>query len=345
MATQDQGVSKVSGPSAAQSRPTLKDVAFAAGVSKSTASLVLRDAGNISESTRERVRYAMAGLGYVYNRGAAAMREGSTRSIGLITPNSSNIFMGQFIESFDLAFVARGFTTLSVHSYEDPARQDALIRALLERGVDGLAVMPAIASDEQLESSLPSIDVPAVVSVRAMPGSVLTTVSADNYLGGQLAAEHIIGQECRSVGYIGAPHALVLRPERLAGITKVLTENGMHLAFDVPTALTAQAARAVMTALLQEAPLPEALICHNDTIAFGVLRALRDYSPDLLERTLVIGFDGIVEAELWEPPLTTVAIPAGELGRQSADALADKLKGDAEVKSVVLTPELVVRKS
>nr|WP_268957775.1 LacI family DNA-binding transcriptional regulator [Ruania zhangjianzhongii] len=333
------------GDSSAPKRPTLKDVAVAAGVSKSTVSLVLRGGGHIPEPTRERVRSAMRRLGYVYNRGAAAMREGSTRTIGVITPNSANVFMGQFIEAFDLTLVARGFTALSVHSYEDPDRQDALIRALLERGVDALAVMPAVASDQTLRATLSTLDIPLVICMRTLQGSQLTTVTADIPLSGRLAAKHVVARGCTSVGYFGAPHELTLRSDRVSGVREVLAAEGIELSFDVPTSLTAQAARTGMAQLLQERQVPEALIFHNDTIAFGATRALRDHSPGLLERTCIVGSDDLLEAQLWEPPLTTVAISAEQIGRLSADALIRKLDGDTEVQSVLLTPELIVRQS
>lgn len=329
----------------ARKRPTLKDVAVASGVSKSTVSLVLRGSGSISQPTRERVRHAMTRLGYVYNRGAAAMREGSTRTIGVITPNSANHFMGQFIEALDLALVARGFTALSAHSYEDADRQYALIQALLERGIDGLAVMPALASDQQLEASLSTVDIPLVVCVRALPNSSLTTVTADNYLGGQLAAQHVLNLGCRSVGYFGAPRELTLRSERLSGILEVLEKRGLDLTVDVPTDLTAQAGRQQMAQLLHREKLPEALIFHNDTIAFGATRAIRDHSPGLLKRTRIVGSDDLPEARLWEPPLTSVAISAEQIGRLSARALIRQLDGDKDVESILLSPELIVRES
>lgn len=330
---------------ATQRRPTLKDVAVAAGVSKSTVSLVLRGTGNISQPTIARVRHAMTRLGYVYNRGAAAMREGSSRTIGVITPNSSNAFMGQFIESLDLTLLASGFTALSVHSYEVPDRQDLLIQALLERGVDGLAIMPAIASDRQLEATLSTVDIPLVICVRALPGSSLTTVAADNYLGGRLAAQHVIDQDCHSVGYFGAPHQLTLRSDRLAGVRSALTEAGLELTLDIPSGLTAQAAREGMTELLRSEQLPEALIFHNDTIAFGATRALRDHSPALLKRTRMVGSDDLLEAQLWEPPLTTVAIGAERIGRLSAETLVRQLRGETNVENILLAPELIVRAS
>lgn len=345
MSAHDERRSTGQGDGAAPKRPTLKDVAVAAGVSKSTVSLVLRGGGHIPEPTRERVRSAMRRLGYVYNRGAAAMREGSTRTIGVITPNSANVFMGQFIEAFDLTLVARGFTALSVHSYEDPGRQDALIRALLERGVDALAVMPAIASDQKLQATLSTLDIPLVICMRTLQGSRLTTVTADIPLSGRLAAQHVVDQGCSSIGYFGAPHELTLRSDRVSGVREVLAAADMELSFDIPTSLTAQAAQAGMAELLQEQPMPEGLIFHNDTIAFGATRALRDHSPDILERIRIVGSDDLLEAQLWEPPLTTVAISAEQIGRLSAEALMRKLDGDTDVQSVLLTPELIVRQS
>src|SRR5699024_4529823 len=111
-------------------RVTLADVAKRAGVSRATASLVLRETGSLTDETRVRVRTAMAELGYVYHRAAAAMRAGRTQSIGLIVPDISNGFTAEMTVAIERTLAATGHVTLVANSLEDASRQELLVSSM-----------------------------------------------------------------------------------------------------------------------------------------------------------------------------------------------------------------------
>jgi len=328
-------------------RPTLKDVADAAGVSRATASLVLRGTGNLTDSTRERVRDAMGRLGYVYHRGAASLRAGSTRTIGMIANDSSNLFMGEFTSALELAMVDHGFVTLVCHSYENPERQSLLIRSLLERGVDAIVVVPSVDSGPELVSVLDLLDVPAVVAVRPLAGWAGSFVGPDNVQGGRLAARHLLEHGSRTVAYFGAPLGLTPRHDRLSGLLGESEGPGgaLELVADRPGPMTAAAGRAFAEELLADHALPDAIVCHNESLAFGVYRALREHAPELVDRMRVIAFDDVEEAALWEPPLTTLDVNARDVGRRAAEILRVHLTGDRAPQRQTIEPRLVIRRS
>src|SRR5690349_16794983 len=105
-------------------RVTLMDVAARAGVSRATASLVVRDAGQLSDATRLRVREAMKDLGYVYHRGAASMRASRTQTVGLVVPDISNRFMAEYVTGLESALAEHDIVTLVTTSYESVPRQE-----------------------------------------------------------------------------------------------------------------------------------------------------------------------------------------------------------------------------
>jgi LacI family transcriptional regulator len=328
-------------------RPTLKDVAEAAGVSRATASRVLRGTGHISDATRERVRAEMRRLGYVYHRGAASLRVGRTRSIGLIASDSSNLFMSEFISAFELAMIDRDLTTLICHSYEDLERQSLLIRGLLERGVDSLVIVPAVGSGAALTAQLEQIDVPVMVAVRPLEGWRGAFVGSDNLEGGRLVARHLLGHGARTFAYLGGPGQLTVRRDRVAGLGREIAEHASTggIVADLEGGLNGAAGYQLASELIHDGRAFDALVCHNESIAFGVYRAFRELAPAIVADIRVVAFDDVEQAALWEPPLTTLAIDAPEVGRRTAGALFAQFEVGAVPQQWTSHPSLIVRNS
>src|SRR5690606_34380948 len=126
-----------------QRRPTLIDVAKRAGVSRATASLVVRKSPLVGARTRALVEATMTEIGYVYNVGAAGMRAARRRTVGVIIPNLSNPFFGELLAGVDQVVDSSGIATFFAHSAESAAKQDGFVTRMREHGVDGLIVCPA----------------------------------------------------------------------------------------------------------------------------------------------------------------------------------------------------------
>lgn len=329
-------------------RVTLMDVAARAGVSRATASLVVRDAGQLSDATRRRVREAMEELGYVYHRGAASMRASRTQTVGLVVPDISNRFMAEYVTGLESTLVEHDIVTLMTTSYESVARQETLVRSLLEHRVDGLVVSPALDSPPQFIRALSGAGVPVVVSIRPVDDPALPYVGADNRRGGELAGQHLAGHGVRSVAYLGGFAGLTPRVDRVAGLVRGLGQARprARLADDIAGPATGRFGYESGHRMLADGLLPDGVVCHNDTVAFGLYRALRDVAPECVDRVRIIGFDDVDEAVLWEPPLTTLTINGREVGHLAAETLARRIADpSAPPERVLLTPELVVRRS
>lgn len=329
-------------------RVTLKDVAAYAGVSRATASLVIRDAGQLTDATRDRVRKAMDALGYVYHRGAASLRATHTQTIGLVVPEISNPFTAEYVIGLESEFAGRDVVVLLSNAYESSARQETVVRTLMEQQVDGLVITPALGSSSHFITTLANAGIPVVISIRPVDDPSLPYVGTDNVRGGELAGAHLAAHGVRSVAYIGGFRGLGPRADRVDGVARGLAQAPRRgrIVADVDGPATGRFGYEATSRLLATGALPEGIVCHNDTVAFGLYRALRDLAPDRVDRIHVIGFDNVDESALWEPPLTTLAVNGREVGRLSANALARRiLDPSGAPERVLLTPELVVRGS
>ena len=175
-------------------RPTIIDVAKAAGVSKSTVSLVLQNSPAVSAKTREDVRKAMADLGYVYNRAAANLRSAQVGLVGLVINDLKNPFFTEFATAVQMTISAAGYATVVANTDEDPALQARTIAAMIEHGVSGLLISPAYGDEDATFGPLERAGIPAMQVLRKVsPRTDLFPFASPDYAaGGRLATEHLI---------------------------------------------------------------------------------------------------------------------------------------------------------
>ena len=328
---------------------TLKDVAAHSGVSRTTASYVLTGQGRVSKKTRDRVQASIKELGYVYNRGAASLRTQRSSTIGVVVTNISSPFFGELLVGLESELRAHGFLSLVVATGDDPVRQGQLIAELREHQIAGLAVVPASGSSPDLLEGIRTSGIPHVFMTRYLEGEPSPYVGPDDVQGGRLAAQHLLDHGSRTLGYLGGRNIVLSRRDRLDGVRSAIRDAGLEDAalIDIPGDATGEAGLQAGERLLATGPLPDGVICHSDSVAFGFYRTLRTHGIPV-ESVRVIGYDDIRGAALWEPPLTSVATHAEHLGRLSARKLLAMLGAlDTSTANLVenISPELVVRQS
>jgi LacI family transcriptional regulator len=326
---------------------TLKDVAAHAGVSRTTASYVVMGTGRVSQKTRDRVNQSIRTLGYVYNRGAASLRTQRSSTIGVIVTNISNPFFGELLVGLEAELTKAGFLSLVVATADDPLRQDELVTALREHQIAGLALVPASGTRREFLEQLKNWGIPHVLMTRYLDGVPAPYVGPDDVLGGKLAAEHLLGHGSRSFAYVGGPLKVLSRRDRINGVLSALAGHslGPEALVDMPGETSGQGGLLLGEELLASGELPDAIICHSDSVAFGLYRALRIHGRTTDVR--VIGYDDISGAALWEPPLTSIATHGEALGRSAARLLLDGIGGSQQPQATpaFALPELVIRES
>ncbi|MBT2586457.1 LacI family DNA-binding transcriptional regulator [Arthrobacter sp. ISL-95] len=327
---------------------TLQDVADHAGVSRATASLVLRETGRVSTQTRQRVTEAMSTLGYVYNRGAASLRTQTANTIGVVVTHIASPFFGEAIHGLETGLTDSGYLPLLVNTDDDPGRQQDAIQKLREHQVAGLALVPATGTKPSLIDQLRAWNMEHVLVSRYIKDVDAPYVGADDVVGGRLAATHLIEtHESSSIAYLGGLPAIMSRTDRTNGVKQAMARHGLDPTslVDVPGAVTGAGGLELGQHLIASGlPLPDGIICHSDSVAFGLYRALRIHG--LGTETRVIGYDNIGGAALWEPPLTSVATQGEALGRRAARMLLERIKEPGAPTSIDKTiPELAIRQS
>lgn len=334
-------------------RPTLVDVARRAEVSRATASLVLRGEGRISGSTRDRVISAMDELGYVYNRGAAFLRTRSSTAVGVLVSTVTNPFFAEVIVGLEERLAELGYVTLLANTLNDVERQEQLVTFLLENNVAGVVVVPAFGTPDTALDALTAA-VPVLHLTRSV-GDPPLYVGTDDVTGGRLAAEHLLWHGCRRIAYVGGPGFATARRDRLAGARQAVGDGAAATAtiVDVPAETTGAGGLEAGRRALRGFPDIDAVLCHSDAVALGVLRAIREAGRT--GEVAAVSFDGIESSALSEPPLTTVTCGPRELGRQAAtmlyrtlDTVAEEAGGEGQTPGAtvsLLEPTLVVRQS
>ncbi|MDA3625718.1 LacI family DNA-binding transcriptional regulator [Saccharopolyspora oryzae] len=324
---------------------TLRDVAEKAGVSRATASLVLRGTGRVSDATRERVEKAMSDLGYVYDRVAASLRTQRGQFVGVVITNIGNPFFSELFKGLEAGLLRAGYVPLLASTSDDVEQQDAVLTGFHEHQVAGLALVPATGSDQALVDRLTAWGIGHVLLTRYLGDARLTYVGADDVLGGRLAGEHLVRHGARKFAYVGGFPQMLSRRDRLTGLRQAVEEAGLDPddVIDLPGRVSGAGGLELGRDLLDRGELPDAVLCHSDSVALGLFRAMHDKGRTDVR---VIGYDGIADAALWEPPLTSVAVHPGRLGERAAEMLLSRMAGPKAAPDVELAePELVIRRS
>jgi LacI family transcriptional regulator len=329
-------------------RVTLLDVARHAGVSRATASLVVRDSPLVTEVTRQRVLASMQKLGYVYHRAAATLRTQRSHTVGLVIPDITNPFFAELTLGIEERLDEANYVVVLTNTSESPEKQNRILTAMYENNADGILFCPAVGTSREAFAMLFQEHLPVVLLVRYLFDADSDYVGTDNVLGAELAVEHLIAHGHQRIAFIGGPATSSARLERLQGYQNALQRH--NLSVDealLPTSSTTRDGghQAILPLLALDDP-PTAALCYNDVVAFGVMLGLQANGRILGQDFAVIGFDDIAEAALWHPPLTTISIRPRQIGRLAAQRLLERIaRPEDPPERVILPPSLVVRSS
>jgi LacI family transcriptional regulator len=329
-------------------RVTLQDVADHAGVSRATASLVVRDSPLVTDETRERVLASMTALGYVYNRAAASLRSRRSHAIGLVVTDITNPFFAQMTIGSEAALEEADYAVLLGNTSDRLAKQDVLLEAMHSYAVDGILLAPATDTTIGTIERLRQWRLPFVLVVRYLFDVEADYVGADNLAGAEMAAEHLMAHGHRRIAFVGGPANSSARRDRSQGLRNVLARHGQPVdeSLFINSPVTRDGGRQAIFDLLAAADPPTAALCYNDIVAFGVMLGLQATGRRPGRDFDVVGFDDIEEAALWQPALTTVAIDPQRIGIEAARLLLERIENpDAPPQRVILPPRLIVRES
>lgn len=316
---------------ATASRVTILDIAREAGVSKSTVSLVLREAPAVNAETRARVRTAMRELGYVYNRGAASLRNGAADTVGMIINDLTNPFFAELAVGIERGLAAAGIVPFLANTGESPARQAQVMKVMREHGAAGFIVCPALGTDRAFLREVEDWRMPVVSVMRRIPGARASYVGPDNRRGAERAAAHLAALGHRRIAFLGGVRGMVVQEERAAGYAAGLAAAGLPLDPElvVESPPSREGGEAALGRALALADPPTAALCFNDVVAFGVLHGLGRRGLEVGRDFALVGFDDVRDARAAVPPLTSVAVDPPGLGERAAQILLKLVRDPA----------------
>jgi DNA-binding LacI/PurR family transcriptional regulator len=323
------------------------EIARRANVSTATVSRTLNQSGAVKPETARKVWRAAAALNYYPNSHARALVSGRSRLLGLIVSDITNPFFPELVHSFEDLATKHAYDLILTSTGYQTARMIGCVRRMLERKVDGVAIMTS-EMDLGLIKELARRGVPLVFMDVGRVGPRMSHVLVDYAHGVRQAVDHVAHLGHKRIAFITGPldlHSARTRRQafldglRAHGIKAdpKLIREGTH---------TAEGGQQAMEALVRAAKPPTAVVCSNDWTAIGALHAIDAAGLRVPADISVVGFDDIPLASYTSPPLTSVRMSAGDVGATAFEALFRLIGGDRLEGDVYQVPtKLVVRAS
>lgn len=322
------------------------DVALAADVSSATVSRALNRAGPVSNAVRERIERAVIELGYVPNGAARALASQRAQVIGVIIPTLENTNFAITAEAAQQRIVDAGYNFMVASSGYDPARELDQIQSLVAHGVDGIILVGAQRDPEAIQF-LKSRRVHYVVTW-TLADDDTPSVGFDNAEAARRLADHLLVLGHRQIGVIaGLTKNNDRAAARLEGVRRALGERGLDLPreFLIERPYRIAEGQFALRALMTTSPRPTAVICGNDQLAFGALIECGRQGISVPRDVSIVGFDDLEFAGQIVPALTTIHVPAEEIGHRAAEYLLATINGQPTATTTEVAVSLIIRES
>ena len=326
----------------------IRAVAQRAKVSIATVSRTINSIPTVGPELAARVWKAIEELDYYPNTQARSLVSGRSRLFGLVISEITNPFFPELIQGFEDVAVENGYEILIGSTNYDPKRMNQVIRRMLERKVEGVAVM-TFGIEEPLLQQLAERKVPLTLIDFDLPSPLVSTLRVDYGTGIRQAVQHLAALGHRQITFVSGPHTLHSAKARLEAFREAAKEVGLggKNAKVVEANHTLEGGMLAFEQLQAIGELPTALICSNDMTAIGVLRSAHSTGVRVPEELSIIGFDDIRFAQFTTPPLTTVQMSRVELARSAFQALRDLAEKppSSSPREYPISTRLIVRQS
>jgi LacI family transcriptional regulator len=331
-------------------RINIHNIARDASVSIATVSRVINGHSSVSPEVRKRVQDTIQRLAYRPNIIARSLRTQQSGSIGVVVPNISNAYFSDAVRAFQDEVEGAGYTTFIVNTDGKIDREQAALRTLQERRVDGVVLVSAAGKSTPALLDLLRASTPVVAMDRRIDHPAIDHVLMDVRRGTMEAVLHLVGQGRRRIAFLAGPAGLSTAKEKLAGYRDGLRKSG--IVFDkslvFPGDYTFAGGEAQSAEIIRRRPRPNAIVVANNLMALGAMRTLLRASLDIPREIAFFGVDDADWSDTIKPAVSVVAQPTAAMGRETARLfLRRKENGDAAKSGeiVVLPTSLVLRES
>ncbi|EFM4170679.1 DNA-binding transcriptional regulator CytR [Escherichia coli] len=326
---------------------TMKDVALKAKVSTATVSRALMNPDKVSQATRNRVEKAAREVGYLPQPMGRNVKRNESRTILVIVPDICDPFFSEIIRGIEVTAANHGYLVLIGDCAHQNQQEKTFIDLIITKQIDGMLLLgsrlPFDASIEE-QRNLP----PMVMANEFAPELELPTVYIDNLTAAFDAVNYLYEQGHKRIGCIAGPEEMPLCHYRLQGYVQALRRCGIMVEpqYIARGDFTFEAGSKAMQQLLDLPQPPTAVFCHSDVMALGALSQAKRQGLKVPEDLSIIGFDNIDLTQFCDPPLTTIAQPRYEIGREAMLLLLDQMQGQhVGSGSRLMDCELIIRGS
>lgn len=326
---------------------TLADIAKAASVSTATVSRYLNNPGSVRPERAERVREAIAELGYVPHGAARALASQRSMTIGAVIPTLDNAIFARGIEAFQRRLYESGYTLLLACFNFDLDEEIRQIDALMERRIDGMLLI-GFDHHPDVFKKLDALSVPYVCSWAFGTDQSPPCVGFDNRDAMHRLTTYLMEVGHKRFGMLAGETPFNDRArERVAGVVDILATKGLKIDADnyIECAYTIRDGRLGMRALMEQTSRPTIVMCGNDVIAYGALLECQAIGIQVPGDVSITGFDDLPLASNLQPTLTTVRVPAKSMGQRASDHLISRISGKSVILQEKLDVELIIRET
>lgn len=328
-------------------RVKIEDVARKAAVSAATVSRVLNHPEIVRPELRDKVTRAITELSYTRDSAARALKSGRMRTIGAIVPTLGLAIFADGVEALQNRLSEGGYTLFVANSQYDQRRELQELQSLIERGIDGIVLVGGSHAPE-LRALVQQAGVPVITTYVSKAQGGIPAIGIDNQRAIRELTQYLLNLGHVRFGAIAnVPPSNDRSRARLDGIQKALADAGIHLE---PTQIiradfSLAQGRSALRQLMTDHPDTTAVICTTDTLAIGAMAEARKLGLNVPQRLSITGFDDVELSAQIDPPLTTISVPAAEIGRGAADYLINAIAGIPIPKAVQLPYRLIIRAS
>lgn len=325
----------------------IREIARRAKVSTATVSRAINRVPTVDPQLSKRVWKVVEELGYFPNTQARALVSGRSRIFGLIVSEITNPFFPEIVQTFENLAVENNYEILLTSTVHDPKRMELSVRRMIERRVDGVAIL-TFGMEESLLEHLRFRKVPLVFVDVGPDAPHIANIRIDYQNGIRQAVQHLAALRHTRIAFIAGPKQLKSAMARREAFIQSMTEIGLDGDLIVEGTHTLEGGMRALNDLIELRPRPTAILCSNDMTAIGVMREAYDLDIRVPEDLSVIGFDDIRLSQFMTPPLTTVQMSQTELAKLAFQALLKEVDGASQTqraKEYKLNTNLILRRS
>lgn len=330
---------------------TIKDVAALAGVSPSTVSRTCKNNPSISEETKERVRKAMAELGYEPNFQASNLASQNSRTIGIILPASAkevyeNSFYLEAIQGISHYCNGRQYMTTIVTGQDEAEILDA-VRSMSRSGkVDGFIVLYSKKEDPVIDYLFNEGLLYILIGKATQYTNQTIYIDNDNLLAGREAAEYLYQLGHRRIAYLGSDSSLMFSADRKAGYQLALASHQLPVRpeYCVEVKNVSENNEEAIRGLLMQKDRPTAILVSDDILAVSLERVCLENHLAIAEDLSIISFNNSLFARLTSPQLTSIDIGAGQLGSEAASQIINHIENPNLLATKIIVPHHLIER-